>query len=60
VADLEQAMDELQARGCEPGPRFGIPHGPGCSVHMPGGQRLAIYQLTRPEADERLAGRQDF
>ena len=29
-------------------------------MRSPGGQRLAIYELTRPEADERLAGRRDF
>lgn len=60
VADLDLATEELEARGCEPEHRFGIPHGPGCSFRTPGGHRLAIYQLTRPEAAERLAGRRDF
>jgi hypothetical protein len=29
-------------------------------LDAPGGQRLAIYELTRPAAAERLAGRRDF
>jgi hypothetical protein len=60
VADLERAMAELDERGWEPGERFGIPHGPGCAFRTPGGQRLAIYELTRPGAADRLTGRRDF
>jgi hypothetical protein len=60
VADLERAMEELKARGWKPQPTFGIPHGPCCEFETTGGHRLAIYELTRPEANERLAGRRDF
>ena len=60
VASLDAAIEYLQSRGWEPEPRFGIPHGPCCSVHTPGGHRLAFYELTRPEAATRLAGRRDF
>jgi hypothetical protein len=60
VADLEAAVAAVEERGFEPGERFGIPHGPGCMLDAPGGQRLALYERTRPEADERLAGRRDF
>ena len=60
VANLEAALAELEARGARIEARFGIPHGPCASLHAPGGQRLAVYELTRPEADERLAGRMDF
>jgi hypothetical protein len=60
VGDLDAAIADLESRGGEPGPRFGIPHGPGAMVEMPGGQRLAIYERTRPEADAHLAGRRDF
>ncbi len=60
VADLEAALTALEARGARIEARFGIPHGPCASLHAPGGQRLAVYELTRPEADERLAGRLDF
>jgi hypothetical protein len=60
VADLDQAIGDLESRGWESQPRFGIPHGPCCAFRTPGGHRLAIYERTRPEADERLAGRRDF
>jgi hypothetical protein len=60
VADLDAAAAELRSRGCDPGPRLGIPHGPCCSFRSPGGHRLAIYELTRPQAAEQLAGRRDF
>jgi catechol 2,3-dioxygenase-like lactoylglutathione lyase family enzyme len=60
VASLDGAMKDLEARGWEPEPPFGIPHGPVCAFRTPAGHRLAIYELTRPEAGERLAGRRDF
>jgi hypothetical protein len=60
VADLDRAVESLEARGWDPGPRFGIPHGPCCSMGTPGGHRVAIYQLTRPEAAAHFAGRRDF
>ena len=60
VDDLDRAMSELEARGWDPEPQFGIPHGPCCALRTPGGHRVAIYQLTRPEASARLAGRRDF
>jgi hypothetical protein len=60
VADLEGAVAAIEERGFEAGERFGIPHGPGCMLDAPGGQRIAVYELTRPEAGERLAGRRDF
>jgi catechol 2,3-dioxygenase-like lactoylglutathione lyase family enzyme len=60
VASLERAAEYLEERGWERGPELGIPHGPIYSFQTPQGHRLAIYELTRPEADERLAGRRDF
>jgi hypothetical protein len=60
VADLEQAIDELAGRGTSVIARFEIPHGPGAELMTPGPQRIAIYQLTRPDAPNRLAGRRDF
>lgn len=60
VADLEQALSELGDRGVAVATRFGIPHGPGAELAIPGPQRIALYQLTRPEVPERLAGRRDF
>jgi hypothetical protein len=60
VSDLDRAVEDLRARGVDPGPRLGIPHGPMHSFHVPGGNRVAIYELTRPEVPERFAGRRDF
>jgi hypothetical protein len=60
VDDLDAAMAELKARGWAGGTRLEIPQGPICSFTTPGGQRLAIYQLTRPGVVESFAGRRDF
>lgn len=60
VANLESAMRELEGRGWRREPAFEIPHGPVCSFVTPGGHRIAIYQLTRPGAEEHFAGRRDF
>jgi hypothetical protein len=60
VEDLETAMRELEERGWQRESSFEIPHGPVCPFRTPGGHRLAIYQLVRPEAGEHFEGRRDF
>jgi hypothetical protein len=60
VADLERATVELEAREVEIARAFEIPHGPGVELANPGPQRVALYQLTRPERVQKLAGRRDF
>ena len=60
VEDLDAAIKEVEERGGTPGPRMGIPHGPIQLLELPGAQRVALYERTRPEMDERLAGRRDF
>jgi hypothetical protein len=60
VENLDRAIAELRDRHVEIGPQFEIPHGRGVEVTNPGPQRIAIYERTRPGADERLAGRRDF
>ena len=60
VEDLDQGVAELRDRQVELGSGFEIPHGRGVEVTNPGPQRVALYERTRPEADERLAGRRDF
>ena len=60
VADLQQVSETLEARGWKRGHTLEIPHGPVCTFVTPGGHRLAIYQLARPEVGEHFAGRRDF
>jgi hypothetical protein len=60
VPNLKEALDELEGRGWERVGTFEIPHGPCCSFRAPGGQRLALYELTRPEVGEHFEGRRDF
>ncbi len=60
VADLDRSLDELDRRGVEIAASFDIPPGPAVELICPGPQRLALYQLTRPEALAHLAGRRDF
>lgn len=60
VGELEAVLADLERRGIEVLARFGIPHGPGAELSLPGPQRVALYQFTRPEVSARLAGRRDF
>ena len=60
VENLDRAVAELRDRQVGLGAEFEIPHGRGVEVTNPGPQRIAVYERTRPEADERLAGRRDF
>jgi hypothetical protein len=60
VADLEATLAERRAAGWVPERTFDIPHGPCCSFTTPGGHRVALYQLTRPEAAGHFDGRRDF
>jgi hypothetical protein len=60
VGDLASAIAEFRDRDVEVGPEFEIPYGPGAELTNPGPQRIAIYELARPEVEARLAGRRDF
>ena len=60
VADLGSALATLEARGWEREGAFEIPHGPCCSFRTPGGHRIALYELIRPEVGAHFAGRRDF
>jgi hypothetical protein len=60
VPDLEAALEGLESRGWAREHTFEIPHGPICSFRTPGGHRIALYQLTRPDVAEHFAGRRDF
>ena len=60
VDDLHATANELQHRGWEAERTLEIPHGPCRSFRTPGGQRIAIYELTRPEVADHFSGRVDF
>jgi hypothetical protein len=60
VDDLGAALAELEGRGWRRERTFEIPHGPICSFALPGGHRVALYQLTRPEVGAHFEGRRDF
>jgi len=60
VPKLSEALTSLAKQGWEREATFEIPHGPICSFRAPGGQRIALYQLTRPGAAATFEGRRDF
>ena len=60
VADLDETLAQLGTRGLRLERRLELPLGPCATFRSPGGQRLGLYQLTRPGVDERFAGRADF
>jgi hypothetical protein len=59
VGKLRDAMRELERRNWKRGEVFDIPHGPCCTFTAEGGQRLAIYELARPDANTYFLGRFD-
>ena len=60
VPDLDAALADLESNGWVREATFDIPHGPCCSFATQGGHRVALYQLTRPEAARHFDGRRDF
>jgi hypothetical protein len=59
VASYRAAVDRLRAAGVTGGEELEIPHGPCFAFEGPGGQRLAVYELVRPEVAAHFAGRVD-
>ena len=60
VTDLDKTLADLSNRGLQLEARVELPLGPCATLRSPGGQRLGLYQLTRPEVDEHFLGRADF
>jgi hypothetical protein len=61
VPDLQAAVGQLEANGLDAGPTLGFPYGPIHAFTVPGTEhRIAIYELTRPQAKQMLSGRRDF
>ncbi len=59
VADYRASVAELRAAGVTDIEELEIPHGPCASFQAPGGQRMAVYQLVRPGANDYFVGRID-
>jgi hypothetical protein len=59
VAAYGAAVARLRALGLTDIRELEIPHGPCASFRAEGGQRLAIYELVRPEAKTHFTGRID-
>ena len=59
VSDYAEAVRRLRQAGAADLHEIEIPHGPCASFTASGGQRLAVYELARPNADEFFAGRMD-
>jgi len=58
VVDYSASVAALRAKGVDL-TELEIPHGPCASFTAEGGQRLAIYELVRPEAAAHFNGRID-
>ena len=60
VAGFDSALRDLKARGWKKAHNLEIPMGPCCSFTTPGGQRVAVYELSRPQVLDHFLGRRDF
>lgn len=60
VPNLARALAKLTKQGWKAEATFEIPQGPICSFRATGGQRIALYELTRPRAAASFDGRRDF
>ena len=60
VENLDAALADLKKRGWKKGHTLEIPMGPCCSFTAPGGHRIAVYELSRPEVANHFMGRRDF
>ena len=60
VVNLRKALKELAGKGWDKESTFEIPQGPCCSFVTPKGQRVALYQRTRPDVASNFVGRRDF
>jgi catechol 2,3-dioxygenase-like lactoylglutathione lyase family enzyme len=59
VASYAETIAALREQGVEDIRELEIPHGPCASFTAAGGQRLAFYELVRPEVAEHFNGRID-
>ena len=59
VGDYRAAVEALRAAGVGELHEIEIPHGPCATFRSVAGERLAVYELTRPEVPARFEGRVD-
>jgi hypothetical protein len=59
VASYDDALAQLRSGGITDIRELEIPHGPCASFRTSDGQRLAVYELVRPEARTHFDGRFD-
>ena len=59
VEDYAATLAGLRAAAVADLVELEIPHGPCAAFRAHGGQRFAVYELTRPEADTHFTGRFD-
>jgi hypothetical protein len=60
VSDLRAALASLEKRGWKRGHSLELPMGPAHSFGTPGGQRMALYEPSRPGVVDSFRGRRDF
>jgi len=60
VPSLDEAGEGLRAAGWTPDVTIELPMGPATTFRAPGGQRLAIYEASRPFVVDSFVGRRDF
>jgi hypothetical protein len=60
VDNLRKATAGLKKRGLKKQQSLEIPMGPCSSFATPGGHRIALYELARPDVLEHFMGRKDF
>ena len=60
VESLPNTLAALGGRGWQAETTLEIPYGPCASFRAPGGQRVAVYERTRPDVEAHFAGRREF
>lgn len=60
VADLDAALADLEKRGWKKARTLELLMGSASSFTAPGGQRIALYESTRPGVLEQFTRRRDF
>ncbi len=60
VADLEASLTDAAADGWVLEARLELPPGPCATFRSSGGQRIAVYEATRPGVVDGFMGRRDF